>query len=73
MSKTNSKDAAASKAAEVYIANTSGSSEIDGEPLVFVKNVTRVRAGHPLLDMVPDYFTPVDDAVHYDLEETRGQ
>jgi hypothetical protein len=73
MSKTKDKtEKTSGDAAKVYIANTSGTSEVDGESLVFVKDVTRVRAGHPLLDMVPDYFTPVDDLIHYDVdEETR--
>jgi hypothetical protein len=55
--------------AEVYIATQSGASDVDGETYVFTKGSTRVRAGHPLLRAVPDYFEPVDDHIHYDVEQ----
>ncbi len=54
---------------EVYIAKDSGSAEIKGEVYVFHKDVTRVRAGHPLLKAVPDAFHPVTDRIHYDVEQ----
>ena len=59
--------------AEVFVATESGACEIDGEPLIFTKGITRVRAGHPLLKAVPDYFAPVEDRVHYDLEQATAQ
>lgn len=58
--------AAAKKDDEVYIAIQSGCAHVDGEDLVFVKNRTRVRAGHGLLESVPEYFAPVSDDVHYE-------
>lgn len=58
--------------AEVYVARESGASEVKGEVYTFTKGITRVRAGHPLLKAVPDYFEPVDDSVHYDLEQATA-
>lgn len=57
------------KSDQVYVARESGAANVDGEDLVFVKGVTRVRGGHPLLKAVPDYFEPVDEAVHYEVEQ----
>lgn len=51
-----------------HIAVQSGVCEVDGEPYVFVAGRTLVRAGHPLLKAVPDYFEPTLDHVHYDNE-----
>lgn len=53
---------------DVFVATESGSCEVKGETFVFVRNVTRVRAGHPLLKAVPDYFRPVEERIHYDVE-----
>jgi hypothetical protein len=65
---------------DIYVATESGSCEVAGENHVFVKGITRVRAGHPLLKAVPDYFKPIELEVHYDVEqataapgERRGQ
>lgn len=59
--------AEAAATAEVYIATQSGVCELDGEALIFVKGRTRVQAGHPLLDAVPDYFMPASEKVHYEV------
>lgn len=56
----------------VYVATESGTCEVDGESLTFVKGVTRVRVGHPLLEAVPDYFKPVEDAVHHEWERATA-
>lgn len=64
----------------VFIANTSGSCEVGGQTYPFVKGVTRVRGDHPLRAATPEYWDPVDDKLHYDVEqataapgEKRGQ
>jgi hypothetical protein len=57
---------------QVYVANQSGGAEIKGDFYPFVKGVTRVREGHPLLKSVPEYFDPVENAVHYDLEKATA-
>lgn len=57
---------AAKKAGAVYVATTSGSTDIKGETYVFVRGQTRVREGHALLKAVPDYFEPVEEHVHYE-------
>ena len=56
------------EAGRVFVARDSGSAEVDGEQYSFVKGVTRVREGHPLLAGREQLFEPVDDAVHYEWE-----
>ena len=56
----------------VYIATESGSAEVDGETYIFTRGQTRVREGHPLLDAVRDYFEPVGDHIHYDVEQATA-
>ncbi len=59
----------------IYVAKQSGSSQDPetGESMTFAKGVTRVRGGHMLLRLVPEYFEPVEDHVHYDVEQaTKG-
>jgi hypothetical protein len=56
------------KADEVFVANTSGAIDVDGESMTFTKGVTRVAnagVGAKILKAVPDYFDAVDDRVHY--------
>lgn len=57
---------------DIFIAKESGSAEIAGQPYNFVKGVTRVRAGHPLLKACPDYFEQADTSIHYDLEKATA-
>jgi hypothetical protein len=64
--------ARASKNGDVYIAKESGSAEVDGRTLTFTKGITRVRAGHPLLKGREGLFEPVDDVVHYDVEQATA-
>jgi pyruvate/2-oxoglutarate dehydrogenase complex dihydrolipoamide acyltransferase (E2) component len=52
-------------AEQVYVATQSGSSEIDGDTVVFIKGVTTVSEGHPLLKAVPDYFQPIEAGANY--------
>ena len=68
------------KKVDVFIANESGACQLGDDHYTFVKGVTRIRAGHPLLEANPQYFEPVDESVHYDIEhatsapgEKRGQ
>lgn len=56
----------------VYIAIESGSAAVDGKPFTFVRNVTRVRAGHPALKQLGQFFRPVEDFVHYDVEQATS-
>ena len=58
--------------AEVYVARESGSATYKGEEAVFVKGVTRVRRGHWLLKRVAYAFEPVDEGIHYDVEQATS-
>ncbi len=66
---------------KVFIAATSGVVPIDGTEYYFIKDVTRIREGHPLLVAHPDYFKELEDQpVHYEWEtataapgERRGE
>jgi hypothetical protein len=53
----------------IYVATESGSSEVDGQPITFTRGVTRIRAGHPLLKAVPDYWKPVEENLTYEVEQ----
>lgn len=50
---------------KLYVATQSGSAEVDGEAVVFHKGVTMVAEGHPLLQAVPDYFTPAEESAGF--------
>jgi len=58
--------------ADIYIATESGTAEVEGKPFIFIKNVTRVRAGHPALRQLGAFFAPVDDRVDYDVEKATA-
>jgi hypothetical protein len=53
--------------ADVYVCKESGAFEYGGDMIVVNKGVTRVRAGHPILDLYPDLFEEI--TVHYDVEQ----
>lgn len=46
---------------QVYVATESGSCDVKGDSVVFIKGVTMVAEGHPLLKACPDYFKPVEE------------
>ena len=54
----------------IYVARTSGTSEVDGNSYVYITGVTRVREGHPLLKAVPDYFELVTEQIHHEWEQS---
>ena len=43
-----------------YVARSSGVIKIRGELYRYAAGRTRVRAGHPLLEVLPDRFEPLD-------------
>lgn len=51
---------------DVYVPNDSFTVNLDGVDVVFVRDVTRIREGHPILDKYPGKFERI--RVHYDLE-----
>lgn len=58
------------KQGRIYVARESGVAEIAGESCPFTVGVTRVREGHPLLDVAPASFEPI--SVHYDVEQATA-
>lgn len=59
--------------ARVFIATESGSTEVDGVPIVFNRGVTRVAEGHPLLTAHPTYFKVDDQAPHFTVERATAE
>lgn len=57
---------------QVYVATESGSAEVDGEVLTFVKGVTRVRRGHRLLSQLPAFFEAADESLSYEVEDASA-
>lgn len=55
---------------DVYVCKESGAFEYDGDMVVVHKGVTRVRAGHPILDAHPELFEEI--TVHYDVEQATA-
>jgi hypothetical protein len=52
----------------VYVATETFACEVDGEPIMVHKGVTRVRSGHALLKGNAEKFEPVDLHVEFDVE-----
>lgn len=55
--------------ADVFVANTTFATQVDGTPVVVRKGRDRVRRGHELLRDHPGFFDPVDLEVTYDVEQ----
>jgi hypothetical protein len=53
---------------QVYVANTTFSTDLDGAAVVVHKDHDRVRGDHPLYQQCPELFDPVDDHVRFDTE-----
>lgn len=56
----------------VYVATESGSAEVDGEVMTFVKGITRVRRGHRLLEQLPAFFEAADESLSYEVEDASA-
>jgi hypothetical protein len=64
---------AAKSSGKVYVAKDSGSAYVEGYgDLSFVKGITRVREGHPLLKGREYLFEDLDLRVDYDVEDTTA-
>ncbi len=57
----------------VYIARESFAAEVEGVPVVVRKGITRVRAGHPLLDGREHLFEPADDRADFEVEQATAR
>lgn len=57
---------------QVYVATESGSADVDGDVITFVKGVTRVRADHKILAQLPAFFEPADEHLSYDGVENAA-
>lgn len=56
---------------EILVARQDGMIVLDGERVFIHKGVTRVRAGHPLLEGREDLFEPL--SVQYDVEDATAR
>ena len=56
---------------DIYIANETFATELDGQSIIVQKDVTRVRAGHPLLKGKKDLFTLL--TVQFDVEQATAK
>lgn len=54
---------------QIFVCSETFISNYEGAPIKFVQDLTRVRAGHPLLTQFPDKFKPVD--AHYEVPEVE--
>jgi hypothetical protein len=54
---------------DVFVATESFSTDIDGVPTAVHKGVTRVRAGHELVERYPEFFERADDSPTYEVEQ----
>lgn len=57
---------------QVYVAKESGSAEVDGDVITFVKGQTRIRAGHAILKQLPNFFEPADEHLNYEVEDASA-
>jgi hypothetical protein len=57
---------------DIYVAIESGSAEVEGKPFIFIRGVTRIRYGHPALRQIGQFFKPVEENVHYDVERATA-
>ena len=57
---------------DIYVAIESGSAEVEGKPFTFIRGVTRIRYGHPALRQIGQFFKPVEENVHYDVERATA-
>lgn len=53
---------------DVYVANTTFSTDLDGAAVVVHKGNDRVRGDHPLYLQCPELFDPITDHVRFDVE-----
>ena len=54
----------------IYVATTSGMIPLEGTPRIIRKDHTRVREGHALLKIKPEWFKPID--AHYEVEQATA-
>lgn len=58
-------------ATDIFVANQAAAVNLDGVEIILKKDVTRVRAGHPLLRKYPTLFEPI--LVQYDVEQATSR
>lgn len=54
---------------DVYVATSTAQVQYGEGRTVIKKGVTRVRAGHALLEKYPDLFKPADQDVRFEIED----
>jgi hypothetical protein len=58
---------------QVYVATRTAHVAFGPGRTVIKKNVTRVAAGHPLLEAYPTFFQPADQGVRFGVEDTTDR
>lgn len=56
----------------VFVATETFACEVDGVPTMVHAGQTRVRDGHPLLEVHRGYFQPVDARVTFEVEQATA-
>lgn len=56
----------------VWVAKETFACEVDGEQITVFAGTTRVREGHPLLDIYRGSFESTDTDVHFDVEQATA-
>ncbi|WP_119728343.1 hypothetical protein [Thermomonospora amylolytica] len=56
---------------DILVAKKTATFDYNGERIVVHAGITRVRAGHPMLEGREDLFEPID--VHYDVEDATAR
>lgn len=55
---------------DIYVATETFATELDNQPIIVQKDITRVRAGHPLLKGRENLFKLI--TVHYEVEQATA-
>ena len=58
---------------QVFVATKTAHVKFGPGRTTIKKDVTRVAAGHPLIDAYPDFFKPADQGLRFEVEDTTDR